>query len=314
MARKELEETDSRFRENFIQRTLNSLLVGLLIALSYLPFWVLYRLSDVMYLFIRFIFKYRWKVITTNLRNAFPEKPASEINRIRSRFYRHFCDMFFESIKIYSISDKLIERRLLVKGTDAATDFFDKGRSVVALAMHHNNWEWTGFAQSKLKHHILNVYNPIRGNNAMENFLLHNRQKWGSTSIPVHKTARAIIEYQKKGVLTGLWLAADQTPPANSKFWTIFLNQETPFYQGPEKIAISTNQPVFFQHTKKTGRGKYEIEFILLFENPKDADPDEILMAYVKKTEEIIRSEPEYYLWSHRRWKHKRPEGIELKM
>ncbi|HCE57203.1 MAG TPA: lipid A biosynthesis acyltransferase [Prolixibacteraceae bacterium] len=312
MARKELEEKDSRFRENIFQRTLNRMLVGMLIAISYLPFWILYRLSDVMYLFIRFIFRYRWKVITTNLRNAFSEKPESEIKQIRNRFYRHFCDVFFESIKIYSISDNAIGKRLLVKGADVANDFFDKGRSVVALAMHHNNWEWTGFAQSKLKHHILNIYNPVRGNQAMEDFLLHNRQKWGSTSIPVHKTARALVEYQAKGELTGLWLAADQTPPARSKFWTIFLNQETPFFQGPEKIATSTNQPVFFQHTKKTGRGRYVIEFTLLFENPKEVEQKEILLVYVRKAEEIIRAEPEYYLWSHRRWKHKRPEGVEL--
>lgn len=312
MARKELEEKDSRFRENFIQRTLNRFLVGLLIAISYLPFWILYRLSDVMYIFIRFIFRYRWKVITTNLHNAFPEKPESEIKRIRSRFYRHFCDVFFESVKIYSISDKAIERRLLIKGTEVANDFYDQGRSIIALAMHHNNWEWTGFVQSKLKHHILSVYNPIRGNNAMEKFLTHNREKWSSECIPVNKTARTVIEKNLNGEFTGIWLAADQTPPARSKFWTIFLNQETPFFQGPEKIASSTNQPVFFQHTKKTGRGRYVIEFTLLFENPKEIEQKEILLTYVRKAEEIIRAEPEYYLWSHRRWKHKRPEGVEL--
>ena len=210
------------------------------------------------------------------------------------------------------MSDKEMEKRLTLKGTDKANDFFDQGRSIIALAMHHNNWEWTSFVQSKLKHLILTVYNPVRGNNAMEKFLVHNRSKWGSVCVPVHKTARTAIEYNLRGQLTGLWLAADQTPPANSKFWTIFLNRETPFFSGPEKIAASMNQPVFFQHTKKIGRGKYCIEFSLLFENPKEVDQKEILLAYVRKAEEIIRQEPEYYLWSHRRWKHKRPEGIEL--
>ena len=312
MLENELAKTDKRYHENILKRMVNKTLVGFLIAISWLPFWILYRFSDLFYILLRFVIRYRNKVILENLSHAFPEKQEKEIKTIRNRFYSHLCDVFFESVKLYSITDEKIEKRLTVKGNEIANKFYDQGKSVIALALHHNNWEWTCFAQSKLKHHILNVYNPIRGNHAMENFLLHNRQKWGSTSIPVHKTARAIIEYQKKGVLTGLWLAADQTPPSRSKFWTIFLNQETPFYQGPEKIAISTNQPVFFQHTKKTGRGKYEIEFILLFENPKDANPDEILMAYVKKTEEIIRNEPEYYLWSHRRWKHKRPEGTEL--
>lgn len=312
MARKELEERDSRFRENLLQKTLNKMLVGLLIAVSYLPFAIIYLISDLLYVLMRFVFRYRWKVITTNLRNSFPEKSEEEIARIRSKFYRHFCDVFFESIKIYSISDKSLAKRLEIKGENVSNEFFEQKRSVVALAMHHNNWEWTSFAQSKLKHHILNIYNPVRGNQAMEEFLLHNRQKWGSTSVPVDKTARVVIEYQAKGELTGLWLAADQTPPARTKFWTLFLNQETPFFQGPEKIAMSTNQPVFFQHTKKTGRGRYVIEFTLLFENPKETKQSEIMLAYIRKAEEIIRSEPEFYLWSHRRWKHKRPEDIEL--
>ena len=178
--------------------------------------------------------------------------------------------------------------------------------------MHYNNWEWTGFLQSKLKHLVLPVYNPIRGNNAMEKFLIHNREKWGSQSIPVHKTARSLLEYNIKKQLTILWLVADQTPPANSKFWTYFLNRETPFFSGPEKIASSTNQPVFFQHTKKIGRGRYLFEIISLCEKPNEMDPKDIFLAYVRKCEEIIRQEPEYYLWSHRRWKHKRPEDIPL--
>jgi KDO2-lipid IV(A) lauroyltransferase len=146
----------------------------------------------------------------------------------------------------------------------------------------------------------------------MEKFLTHNREKWGSECIPVYKTARTVIERNLKGQLTGLWLAADQTPPANSKFWTIFLNRETPFFSGPEKIAASGNQPVFFQRTKKSGRGRYIIEYSLLIENPKEMQQKDILLAYIRKCEEIIRNEPEYYLWSHRRWKHKRPEGVEL--
>jgi KDO2-lipid IV(A) lauroyltransferase len=312
MNRKELAKIDKRFHENTFKQIINHILVGLLIAVSWLPFWILYRLSDVLYIIIRFVIKYRSKVITENLNYAFPEKTELEISQIRNKFYRHICDIIFESVKIYSMSDKEMEERLTIKGTDKANEFFDQGRSIVALAMHHNNWEWTSFVQSKLKHLILTIYNPVRGNNAMEKFLVHNRSKWGSKCIPVHKTARSVIEYNSKGILTGLWLAADQTPPATSKFWTVFMNRETPFFQGPEKIAASTNQPVFFQHTKKTGRGKYEIEYSVLFENPKEVEQKEILLAYVRKAEEIIRNEPEYYLWSHRRWKHKRPEGIEL--
>ncbi len=314
MNRAQLEQHDKRFHENTLKRLINNILTNLIIALSYLPFWVLFRISDLLYWVLRFVIKYRFKVITENLRNAFPEKTEKEISEIRNKFYSHFCDLIVESIKTYSISNKEMEKRVLFKGIEEINAFFDEGRSIIALAMHHSNWEWTGFVQPKLKHLILPVYNPIRGNQAMEKFITHNRERWGSESIPVHKTARTLIEYSNKGRLTGLYLVADQTPPANSKFWTIFLNQETPFFSGPEKIAASGNLPVLFQHTKKVGRGKYIIEFSLLFENPAEVEQKDILLAYIRKCEEIIREEPAYYLWSHRRWKHTRPEGIELTM
>jgi KDO2-lipid IV(A) lauroyltransferase len=109
-------------------------------------------------------------------------------------------------------------------------------------------------------------------------------------------------------------LAADQTPAANAKFWTTFLNREAPFFSGPEKIASRGNQPVVFAHTRKIKRGYYTVELIDLVEEPNEVDSNEILLRYVRKIEEIVREEPEYYLWSHRRWKHTRPEGIELTM
>lgn len=314
MARKELEEIDSRFRESFFRRIINKLLVGMLITLSYLPFWIIYRISDVLYLFMRFIFRYRWNVITTNLKNSFPEKTEEEISRIRSRFYRHFCDLILESVKMYSMSWEEMSKRIRFVNTEPAKRYFENNQSIIIFGFHHNNWEWCSSIQSQLKHVILMIYNPIRGNEAMEKFLLHAREKWGGECVPVHKTMRTLIQFNANKRLTGLWLAADQTPNSNSKFWTIFLNQETPFFSGPEKIAHSTNQPVVFQHLKKTGRGQYEAEYTVLFEKPAEIEPKEILLTYIRKSEEIIRQEPEYYLWSHRRWKHKRPEGVELTM
>jgi KDO2-lipid IV(A) lauroyltransferase len=312
MNRTQLEKRDNRFRENIFKKLANSILVGLLIFISWLPFWVLYGISDFFYLLLRHVLKYRHKVITENLVNAFPQKTEKEISKIRNQFYRHICDIFFESIKIYSIPEKELEKRLNVTGYERANQYHTEKRSIIAMAFHYNNWEWTSYVQSKLSHQILSVYNPIRGNHALENFLVHNRERWGSKCVPVQNTARTAMAYQLKGITTGLWLAADQTPSSKSKFWTLFLNQETPFFSGPEKIAIKGNLPMFFQHTKKVGRGKYVIEYSLLFDNPKDIEPKDILLAYIRKCEEIIRAEPQYYLWSHRRWKHTRPEGIEL--
>ena len=312
MTRKDLENRDKRYHENTIKRIINNILVGILIGISYLPFWILYGISDVLYVLLRFVVKYRYKVITENLKFAFPEKTENEINRIRNKFYRHFTDLIFESIKMYSISEKELDKRIKFIGLEQGDKWHAEKRSVIVLALHHNNWEWCSSVQTRLRHLILMVYNPIRGNYAMEKFLLHSREKWGGECVPVHKTARTVIQYNAKGTFTGLWLAADQTPPANSKFWTIFLNREAPFFSGFEKIAITGNQPVFLQHARKIKRGKYVVEYSLLFENPKELEPKDILLGYVRKSEEIIRNEPEYYLWSHRRWKHQRPDGIEL--
>ncbi len=312
MTSNQLENKDKRYHESLLKKTFNSVVVGILIFISFLPFWMIYGISDFFYIIIRFVIKYRKKVIYENLTFAFPEKGRVEIEKIASGFYKHFCDLFLETIKLYSLSEKQAFKRINYKGVEHLEACSAKGQSAIVLAMHHNNWEWCSSIQKLLSSHLLMIYNPIRGNHAFENFLLYAREKWGGTCIPVHKSARTVLDLNRQGKPTTLWLGADQTPPPESKFWTIFLNREAPFFSGPEKIAVHSNQPVFFHHIKKAGRGRYDVNFIPLIENPMEVEPKEIILGYVKKMEEIIRAEPEYYLWSHRRWKHKRPEGIPL--
>ena len=312
MRDKELSEKNKRYYENYWKKTLNRVLVGFLILISYLPFWVIYGISDFVYILVRYVIRYRKKVVIENLSYAFPEKTEAEINKIVGKFYHHLCDLLLESIKLYSISEKRIKKHIQYKGTDLLNYYFEKGKSVIVLAMHHNNWEWCSSVQLHLKHLVLMVYNPIRGNQAFEKFLLHSRERWGGASVPVHKTARAMIDLSRNERHNLLWLAADQTPQKSSHFWTLFLNREAPFFSGPEKIAKKTNHPVIFHRTKKIKRGYYEVEFSTLFENPEQVNEKDILLEYIERMEEYIKKEPEYYLWSHRRWKHSRPEGIEL--
>lgn len=303
---------DSRYSEGFIKRQVNRLLAGILWLVSLLPLRVLYLFSDFLYLLVRYVFRYRHKVIEENLSYAFPEKSEKEKKRIAGKFYRHFTDLMMESVKLHSIGANQMKQRLLMEGFDLVDKYYSQGKSVIVLAMHHNNWEWGSFVQTTIKQRGLYIYNPVRGNRAMEKFILHSREKWGGKCIPVHQSARVTLGFHNKNIPTLLWLGADQTPPAGSKFWTIFLNREAPFFSGPEKIAARTNQPVFFQHMSKLSRGHYLLKLVPLVENPASLEPKEILLAYVKKMEEVIRNEPEYYLWSHRRWKHSRPEGIAL--
>lgn len=277
-----------------------------------LPFWVIWGMADVFYVLLFYVVRYRRNVVHENLTRSFPEKSPEEIKKITKKFYHHLSDLGLETIKFNQMTEKQIDERLKVHNLDIFEEYYNQGKSIVLLGQHHNNWEWSGSIQRYIKAQYLVVYNPVRKNKELEKFILQSRERFGAKSIPVNHSVRTALEFNNAKRPGALILAADQTPPANSQFWTTFLNQETAFFAGPMKIAIKTNQPVVLHHTRKVGRSKYEVFHYKLIENPGEVKPEEILMAYVLKLEEIIQSEPEYWLWSHRRWKHKRPAHISL--
>jgi len=277
-----------------------------------LPFWVIFRLADIFYVLIYYVVRYRRKVVHENLTKSFPEKSPEEIRRITKKFYHHLSDLGLETIKFNRMTEKEIDDRLKVNDLDIYEEYYKQGKSIVLLGQHHNNWEWSGSIQRFIKAQYLVVYNPVRKNKALERFILDTRERFGAKSIQVNHSVRTALAFNKAERPGALILAADQTPQPNSQFWTMFLNQETAFFPGPMKIAIKTNQPVVLHHTRKVGRGRYEVFHYKLIENPAEVEPEEILMAYVRRLEEIIKAEPEYWLWSHRRWKHKRPANVEL--
>jgi len=277
-----------------------------------LPFWVIWGMADIFYVLLYYVVRYRRNVVHENLVRSFPEKSPEEIRKITKKFYHHLSDLGLETIKFNQMTEKQIDERLIVHDLDIYEEYYNQGKSIVLLGQHHNNWEWSGSIQRYIKAQYLVVYNPVRKNKALEKFILDTRERFGAKSIPVNHSVRTALEFNNAKRPGALILAADQTPPANSQFWTTFLNQETAFFAGPMKIAIKTNQPVVLHHTRKVGRSKYEVFHYKLIENPSEVKPEEILMAYIQKLEEIIQTEPEYWLWSHRRWKHKRPSNIEL--
>ena len=291
---------------------LRSVGIFLLKGISYFPFWFIYGLSDIFALLLRHVVRYRKKVITTNLRNSFPEYSDKEIQKLAGKFYRHFADITLETIKGYSMSRKSFDRRIVFRGVEEMNALADEGRSILLLGFHYNNWEWSGFTQTYMKHKYLVVYNPMRNNPQFEEYLLGIRERWGAQTIPVNKSARASLEFDRKQQPVALALGADQRPPVITRFWTTFLNQETCFNQGPERIARKTNQPVFLHFTRKLRRGYYEVSFIPLFMDPSGVPEQEFLLSYVKTMEKVIREEPAYYLWSHKRWKQQRPEDYPL--
>jgi KDO2-lipid IV(A) lauroyltransferase len=280
-------------------------------VLAKFPFWLIYALSDIFYLLVYYVAGYRKKVVSQNLRNSFPKKTESEINEITKRFYRYFCDLTLETIKMRGMKTSDFEERMKVSNADLINSYFDKGRSVLVLTMHFNNWEWGTYLSEYLKHKSLAVYKPLN-NVRFGRFMNQTRSRFNAVLVKKDHVLRQLIRYDKQKIPVFVWMAGDQSPVAANDYWFRFLNQEAMFYPGPAFISKKFNQPVFFQKLEKTGRGKYVTTFELLCENPIEKSEIEIIKIYIEKMEEIIREKPEFYLWSHKRWKRKRPEGILL--
>ena len=203
------------------------------------------------------------------------------------------------------------EKRMEIRDAELINRYFDTGKSVVVLTMHYNNWEWSNCLPFKIKHLVLGVYKPLH-NEKFDRLMNKSREKQGAELVPNSKILRRVIRAEQNNEMVFTWLAGDQTPPAFHSLWFTFLNQEAMFYTGPSTISKRFNQTVFFQKIEKKSRGQYVTSFEMLFENPQDYNENEILAKYIERMEALIRKNPEFYLWSHRRWKHTRPENIPL--
>ncbi len=285
--------------------------IFILKQIARLPFWIIYLLSDIFYIVVYYIVGYRKEVVIENLRNSFPEKSEAEIKIISKKFFHHFSDLSLEAIKTHGMDENDANKRMVVKNADVVNRFYNQGKSVVVLTLHYNNWEWSNILGRHQKHQILAIYKPMT-NLQFNIFMNKARDKFGAEAIKDSLTLRTVIDKKRKNEPVFIWLAADQTPPVFHKFWMRFLNQDALFYPGPASISKKFNYPVFFQSIKKIKRGHYETNFELLFENPEEVSETEIMRTFVEKMEALIKETPEYYLWSHRRWKHKRPEDIPL--
>jgi len=273
---------------------------------SFLPFSIIYLFSDFLYFIFFHVTGYRKKVIYENLINSFPEKSENEINLIAKKYYKHMCDVIMETSKLRHTSFEQLMKRNTIKNPELLNSLFDKGKSVIAVMGHYGNWEVFGNLCSLIKHKPLVVYKPLT-DKIMNDYLNKNRSKFGVGIVPMAETYKTMINYQKQNILTLSVLIADQAPTyGESHYWTTFLNQESAFFIGAEKIAQKTNQSVVYFHVDKIKRGYYDVEVILLYEDSRNAAQFEIIEKYIKTLESKIIKKPEYWLWSHRRWKRKR--------
>lgn len=284
------------------------ILLPFIYLLSWIPFPLFYVVSDFMFVMIYYVFGYRKKVVGQNLRNAFPEKSEKEIRAIMRRFYRSFCDVLLETFKTLTISERSAIKRC--KLTPEALQLFnryaDENRSIIIVMGHFGNWEWAGNTFSlQCRHHLYVVYHPL-SNKHFNGLIYRMRTRFGTGLIAMKDTFREMVQH--KAELDATAFIADQTPAPDSAYWLTFLNQDTPVFQGTEKIARKMNYPVIYARVERVKRGYYEISAETLFDEPGKTTDGEITAAHTRALEKDIQRQPESWLWSHRRWKHKRPE------
>ena len=274
--------------------------------LSLLPFGILYVLSDLAYIIMYYVVGYRRDVVRKNLTTSFPEKTESEIKGIERKFYHWLCDYFVETIKLLSISDKQLRRRLKVVGAEQIEGHFKAGQDCAALLGHYCNWEWlscVGIAFPEGRKMGL-VYKPLRSKSMDKLFRSIRSSQPSGIVVPKNDILRELVKLRRDGVRSLFGYIADQGPRyINTHLWLPFLNHDTGVFTGSERIIRKMNNAVYYAEMERPRRGYYTVTFHLLTYDPKSMPENELTSRFFVLLEQTIRRHPEYYLWTHNRWK-----------
>lgn len=276
-------------------------------TITLLPMRILYLFSDFVYLIICYCPGYRKKVVRTNLKNSFPEKTEKELKSIERKFYHHFADLVVEILAMTHLFKKQLVKRVSVTNLELLHRLYDEKRDVAVVVAHYGNWEWSNFIPTIIKHKMITVYKPLQ-NKHFDKFMNDIRLRYGVIMTPMSNVIRDVISYRKQNIPILVTFISDQTPAITDiRHWTTFLNQDTPVFTGAEKIAAKYDMAVVFFNIEKKKRGYYNLDIQLLFEHSAGLPEHHITDTHVKHLEKIICEKPEYWLWTHKRWKHKRP-------
>lgn len=273
---------------------------------SLFPHFVLYFLSDLSAFILNKILSYRQRVVLENIRNSFPERSEEEHLVILNRFYVHLCDLIVETLKLLSMSRRSLSKRCTFtpEADDLIQHYYKQGKSIIIVLGHFGNWEWGGPAFAiRYPYPLYVLYRPLVNVN-FDAFMHHIRTRLGTRLVAMREVMRHIVSTRHE--VQALAFIADQTPLKSSAYWTQFLNQETAVFIGTARIAIKTGMPVVYMSIEKVKRGYYRIHAQLITEEPGLFSEEELTDMHTRKLEEDIRKMPWYWLWSHRRWKHKR--------
>ncbi|MBU1010788.1 MAG: lysophospholipid acyltransferase family protein [Bacteroidetes bacterium] len=283
-----------------------TILRGILWFLALMPFWLLYLLSDFLFVVIYYVVRYRRQVTIENLRNSFPEKTEYERQQIARKYYRNLADIVLEFIKIEHITRKTVDKRMIIKNPEILTQLYQSGKSIFITIGHCGNWEWLGKKIAlSTKHNAYAVIKPIH-DPLFNNYMTQLRVRFHSPNLIDYKKTFRVLS-RVNDTLNAVVIASDQTPTrGESNFWATFLHQETAFFLGVEKISKALDYAVLFFDIQRIKRGYYEITIHTISLEPKETAVEEITREYIALLENAIRQNPDNWLWSHRRWKHKK--------
>jgi KDO2-lipid IV(A) lauroyltransferase len=283
------------------------LFYGINWIITLLPLPVLYVFSDFLYLVLYYVVSYRRKVVATNLKNSFPEKTDKELKIIEKKFYRHLSDILIETFKSTHMTRANQKKRFTYSNLEIIDKLREEKRDIIAVMGHYNNWEWPTLLPYYLKYKTIIIYKPLQ-NKYFNRFINNHRSEHGIVLTPTSQVIREIINCRKKDINTVSVFISDQIPSKGDiKYWTTFLNQDTAVFTGAGKIASKYDMAIVFFHVQKVIRGYYNLNIELLFDHTEGLTEEVITEKHVRRLEEIIKEKPEYWIWSHRRWKHKKP-------
>lgn len=278
----------------------------IILPISKLPYFLLYRVSDFFFVVMYYAVGYRKKVVLDNLRKCFPEKSEQEIRQICRAFYRHFCDLVVESLKNFSISSEQAQARMQSINPEVLNAYAEKGQSVIIVGGHYGNWElWAVAAPPKLKHKVVAIYKQL-SNAFFDKKMRSSRGKFGLHLV----STKSFGDYFRANLeeCTASVFAIDQSPSnPNKSIWIKFMGRDTATLFGAEKYATEYNRPVVYGRVRKVKRGYYTISYETVFDNPGNTQKGEITQKVHDILEAEIRLQPEFWLWSHKRWKHEKP-------
>lgn len=289
-----------------MQALLYYLVLPLIYIVSYLPFGVLYRISDVMRFLLFSVAGYRNEVIATNLARSFPDKSEAEREDIQRAFQEWFCDLTVETIKTLTIGERSLRQRVDFEGQDLFRRFAEKNQSIIIVLGHFGNWELAGarYSLEKGLPQLYVIYHPLN-NRYFDRLLYRMRTRLGTKLYTMKETSRSMLRDRELNTATAF--IADQTPSPDRAHWMEFLNQDTPVFMGTEMLSRKLGYPIVYLSVTRPRRGRYRMKAVLLVEDPKSTSQGEITEKHTRRLESDIKDSPDIWLWSHRRWKHKRP-------